>query len=102
VNLVQTTSLDVEIRVIIVYFVIAAYRYVLFLRIILSWFPIQPPPALRPAFNFLYDLTEPFLRIFRKLLPPVVVGGMGLDLSPLLGFVVLVIVQQIAARALLP
>lgn len=85
---------------VLVVLAIAAYRYVLFLRIILSWFPISPPESLRPAFNFLYDLTEPFLRLFRRMLPPVAVGGMGLDLSPLVGFIVLYIVEAAVSRVL--
>ena len=70
---------------------VQAYGWVMFLRIILSWVPISPPPALRPAFNFVYDVTEPFLRLFRGLLPPI--GG--LDISPILAFVVLFIIKVI-------
>jgi YggT family protein len=73
---------------------------VLFVRVILSWFPFQPPPAIAPAFNFLYDLTEPFLRLFRRLLPPMNVGGMALDLSPLVAFITLYILESIAVRAM--
>lgn len=79
---------------------LAAYRNLLFVRIILSWLPISPPDWLRPAFNFLHDVTEPFLRLFRRMLPSVNLGGMGLDLSPLLAFLVIAIVQGIA-RSLL-
>lgn len=79
---------------------LAAYRNLLFVRIILSWLPISPPDWLRPVFNFLYDVTEPFLRLFRRMLPSVNLGGMGLDLSPLLAFLVIAILQGIVQSLL--
>lgn len=80
-------------------FAIQAYQYLVIVRIFLGWLPIEPPPAVRPAFNFLYDVTEPFLRIFRGLLPALNLGGMALDLSPIIGFFVLEIVQRLLVRA---
>lgn len=79
---------------------LAAYRNLLFVRIILSWLPISPPDWLRPVFNFLHDVTEPFLRLFRRMLPSVNLGGMGLDLSPLLAFLVIAILQGIVQNLL--
>lgn len=88
--------LDVKIIIILA---LLAYRDVLFLRIIVSLLQafagFSPPEGLRPAFNFLYDATEPFLRLFRRLLPAVSLGGMGLDLSPILAFIVLDIITRI-------
>ena len=49
-------------------------------------------------YRILYDLTEPFLRIFRPLIPPVRMGGMAMDLSPLLAFVVIFVLQSVVAR----
>ncbi|HSH58711.1 MAG TPA: YggT family protein [Acidimicrobiales bacterium] len=65
------------------------YVLVLFARIILSWFPIQPGSALTPVFSVLYAITEPVLGPLRRVLPPVGIGGMGLDLSPMIVTVVL-------------
>jgi len=65
------------------------YVYVMFARIILSWFPIQPGSALTPVFSVLYAITEPLLGPLRRALPPVGIGGMGLDLSPLIVTLVL-------------
>jgi YggT family protein len=64
---------------------------------LLSWFP-NPPDGLRPVYRILYDITEPFLRIFRPLVPPVRMGGMAMDLSPLLAFVVLYILRIVIAK----
>lgn len=80
-------------------FAISAYRNLLFLYIILSLLQslagLQVPDWLRPAANFVYDCCEPFLRIWRGLLPSMRMGGMGLDLSPLIGFLVLYILERV-------
>jgi YggT family protein len=72
------------------------YWYVLLARIVLSWFMESPRGWLGSAWGVLYDLTEPFLRPFRRLVPPLRLGGLGLDLSPILAFVLLGVVQQLA------
>ena len=59
--------------------IVRIYKYALIARILLSW--IQPYPQSRPA-ALLYQATDPVLRIFRGLIPPL---GM-FDLSPLIAF----------------
>ncbi|MDQ3573632.1 MAG: YggT family protein [Actinomycetota bacterium] len=61
-----------------------AYVFVLFGRIILSWFPVSPGTPMASVFSVLYTLTEPVLGPLRRVLPPVGMGGMGLDLSPMI------------------
>jgi YggT family protein len=60
------------------------YLFVLFARIILSWFPIQPGSVLAGAYRILFDLTEPVLGPVRGLIPPIGGSGMALDLSPII------------------
>ena len=60
------------------------YLIVVFARIILSWFPIRPGTAMSQIFSVLYSVTEPVLGPFRRALPPIGMGGMGLDLSPII------------------
>ena len=48
--------------------------------------------------TFLRDVTEPFLRIFRRILP----SFGGLDLSPMLAIVVLQAAARIIAAAIYP
>lgn len=62
----------------------SVYLVALFGRIVLSWFPIPPGSALAPVFSALYTVTEPVLGPLRRLIPPLGVGGMGIDLSPLI------------------
>lgn len=64
------------------------YYILLILRIFLTWIPNidwdnQPFAAMR-------SLTDPFLNIFRGIIPPI--GGV-LDISPILAFIVLQILQ---------
>ena len=50
----------------------------------LSWFPISPDSGMATVYGFLYSITEPVLGPIRRLIPPMGVGGMGFDLSPLI------------------
>lgn len=62
------------------------YRFILIARIILSFIRHNPH---NPVIKFIYELSEPFLAIFRRFIPPV---GM-IDLSPIAAFIVLSIIQ---------
>ncbi|HVA44667.1 MAG TPA: YggT family protein [Acidimicrobiales bacterium] len=66
------------------------YFLVMFARVILSWFPITPGTSMAAISGFIYSVTEPVLGPVRKALPPLSVGSMGFDLSPIL---VLVAIQ---------
>lgn len=72
---------------------LAVYWLILFIRILLSWFPPPGSGVLRTGYNVIYDLTEPVLRPVRGLLPPIRAGAMGLDMSPILVFIVIFVIQ---------
>jgi uncharacterized protein YggT (Ycf19 family) len=97
------TGVSLDVRILII-FAVRAYRGVLFAYIILSILQsiagLSLPDFLRPAARFVYDICEPFLRVFRGLLPAVRMGAMGLDLSPIIAFIVLFIVEEILTRVL--
>jgi YggT family protein len=78
-----------------VYLILEIYLYVLIVRIILSWFPISPGTAMDKVVRVFAAVTDPVLKPLRKVLPPVRVGGMGLDLSPIIVLVVLEIILQL-------
>ncbi|NLN26808.1 MAG: YggT family protein [Firmicutes bacterium] len=61
--------------------VLHLYELTLLARVILSWLPLGRD---NPVVRFIYDMTEPIMRPFRGVLPPV--GG--LDFSPMLVFLV--------------
>lgn len=77
----------------IIHWLIQLYVILIFGRIILSWFPMSPGSALVPLNRFLYTTTEPVLGPVRRVLPPVRMGAVGLDLSP---FIVLIGLQILA------
>ncbi|XP_057516485.1 ylmG homolog protein 2, chloroplastic [Amaranthus tricolor] len=58
------------------------YNSLLVVRLVLTWFPNAPPQVVSP----LSTLCDPYLNIFRGIIPPL--GG-TLDLSPILAFLVL-------------
>jgi uncharacterized protein YggT (Ycf19 family) len=94
---------EFDLRTLLI-FAVGAFRSVLFLYIIItllqSLVGLRIPDWLRPAVNFVFDLCEPFLRLFRGIMPNVAMGGMGLDLSPILAFLALYIAEAILVRVL--
>ncbi len=72
------------------------YIILIFIRILLSWIPRMPYNRILNAFvTFVHDVTDPYLRLFRRVLPPVGGGGFALDLSPIVGLIVLYIAQAL-------
>jgi YggT family protein len=72
------------------------YLILIFVRILLSWIPRIPyNPVLSAVIGFVQDVTDPYLRIFRRVLPPVGGGGFALDLSPIVATIVLIIAREI-------
>jgi len=71
------------------------YLILLFARIILSWFPVSPGGALAQIFSFLYTVTEPVLGPIRRAIPPIGMGGMGFDLSPIIVIVGVQIISRV-------
>ena len=69
---------------------IVVYILVIFVYILTSWIPLPYSPALSRVQRFLYDVCNPYLRLFRRVLPPL--GP--LDLSPVLAVVVLFAIQR--------
>ena len=75
---------------------LSVYLLALFLYIILSWFRL--PYSLQPIQRFLYDVCEPYLALFRRLLPFLRVGAF--DLSPVVAFIALGFARQIVIALL--
>ena len=65
------------------------YLLLLFAYILTSWIRLPYSPWLNRVQRFLYDVCEPYLRLFRRFLPPL--GP--LDLSPIVAIFVLLIIQ---------
>ena len=67
---------------------LSIYTVLLIIRILLSWFPNVD--WLNPPFSVLSQLTDPYLNLFRSIIPPL--GG--IDLSPILAFLLLSFLRQ--------
>jgi YggT family protein len=71
-----------------------AYFLILIGRVVLSWFPISPGSGMASVFSVVYAITEPVLAPLRKVIPPIGMGGMGLDLSPIIVFMLVIVLQN--------
>ena len=79
------------------------YLILIFARILLSWIPRIPyNPALNAVIEFIHQVTDPYLRLFRRIIPPIGGGGFALDLSPIIAIIVLFIAQGIIVGAIRP
>jgi YggT family protein len=74
------------------------YLILIFIRILISWVPRMPYNRWLSMFlTFVTDVTDPYLNLFRRFLPPLRIGPGALDLSPIVGTFVLLIVSGIVA-----
>jgi len=72
------------------------YIILILIRVLLSWVPRMPyNPTLRAVLDFIAETTDPYLNLFRRIIPPIGSGGFGLDLSPMIGLIVLFILRGI-------
>ena len=55
---------------------VSVYLFVLFVRVLLSWFPNM---AGNPVIGGVASITDPYLNIFRGVIPPI--GGIDLQRS---------------------
>jgi YggT family protein len=76
--------------------VVEAYVVVLIIRALLSWFPVRSS-GFASVLRVLDMVTEPVLRPIRRILPPVRMGGMAMDLS----IIVVILVAQLVLLPLL-
>ncbi len=72
-----------------IYWLFQGYIILLFIRILSSWVPSWRHLQF---FRFVAFYTDPYLNIFRRIIPPI--GGV-LDLSPVLAFIVLRFLETI-------
>ena len=75
---------------------VTVYILLILAYIITSWIRLPYSPWLNRIQRFLYDVCEPYLRIFRRFVPPI--GP--LDLSPMIAVIVLIVLQRIVTAAL--
>ena len=73
---------------------ISVYILLIFVYVLTSW--IRLPYSLNPLQRFLSDVCEPYLRLWRRILP-----SFGpLDLSPIVAFFGLIVLREIVNNIL--
>jgi uncharacterized protein YggT (Ycf19 family) len=70
------------------------YTLTIVAYILTSWLRLPYSPTLNRIQRFLYDVCEPYLRLFRRILP----SFGGIDLSPTVALIVLWIASQIVIQ----
>ena len=75
------------------------YLVLLMARIIMTWFPIDPWTRMGKVVRHLGTATDPVLRPVRRIIPPLRVGGMGIDLSPIIVIVAIEILINVVGGA---
>jgi YggT family protein len=84
--------------VLLAFFLILVARFVLSLIVMFApqWHPKGPMLLL---FELVYSVTDPFLRPLRRILPPIGAGGIRIDLSMLMLFVLVQLAIAISRTA---
>jgi YggT family protein len=77
-----------------IYVFTLVYSLAIVAYILTSWLRLPYSPTLNRIQRFLYDVCEPFLRLFRRILP----SFGGLDLSPTIALIVLWVVATVVIR----
>lgn len=77
------------------------YFVVLIARLVLDWIQLfarewRPKGPVLVVAEFVYTLTDPPLKAIRKVVPPLRLGGIALDLA----FIILALAVQVAANLL--
>lgn len=86
----------------IIYYVLWIFLLTLFGRMILSWVPVlvrdwQPRGPVLVVAEIIYSVTDPPLRALRKVLRPVRVGNVMLDLAFIGLFILVSILMRVNA-----
>jgi YggT family protein len=75
---------------------VTVYTVLIFIRILMSYFRSIPyNRALDVVLRFVTDVTDPYLNLFRRFIPPVRIGPAALDLTPMIAVIVLIVVGRV-------
>jgi YggT family protein len=78
---------------------VVVYLVLIFIRILTSWIPRMPYNRYLAAFlQFISDVTDPYLNLFRRFIPMVRMGPGALDLSPIVATIVLIFIGGVLSR----
>jgi YggT family protein len=88
----------------ILYWALTVFLVLLFLRLVFEYVfllarSFTPSGAVAILLEIIYTATDPPLKALRKVLPPLRIGGISLDLAFLVLFIVVYILRNVAANA---
>jgi YggT family protein len=98
-DLIATLAVLADARSSIARFLVVfiwVYALLLLAYVLTSWIRMPYSPWLNRAQRFLYDVCDPYLRIFRRFIPPI--GP--LDLSPMVAIIVLFVLMNVISAVL--
>jgi uncharacterized protein YggT (Ycf19 family) len=75
---------------------VGVYVLLIFAYILLSWFRLPYSPTLDRVQRFLHETCDPYLRLFRRIVPPI--GAF--DLSPIVAVFALVIAGRLVSAGI--
>jgi YggT family protein len=82
----------------VIYIALSIYAWLIVARALLSWFPIRSGTVMYRIYDLIYDVTEPYLSLFRRFLPMPRAGNVGIDLSAVVALVVLFVLIRLVVR----
>jgi YggT family protein len=78
---------------------VVVYLVLIFIRILTSWIPRMPYNRYLAGFlQFISDVTDPYLNLFRRFMPMIRLGPGALDLSPIVATIVLIFAGSIISK----
>ena len=84
----------------VVYYVLLAFLFLLIARLVMEYVFLfarsyEPKGAVVVVLEVIYSITDPPLKFLRRFIPPLRLGGVSLDLSFLVLFVIVTIGLQV-------
>ncbi len=98
-DLLAVLGVLADVRTTIARFVnVFLYVYIalIFAYVLTTWVQLPYTSALSKVQRFLYDVCDPYLRLFRRVVPPI--GPV--DLSPMVAMLVLIVIANVVTRVL--
>jgi len=83
------------------YVITLVYVYVIliFIRVLMSYIPRIPySRPLDIVLTFVRDVTDPYLNLWRRVVPMARLGPAAIDLSPMIGTIALILVGELVVN----
>jgi YggT family protein len=82
----------------LLYLALTVYAWLIVAQAVMSWLQLRPGSTGYRVYALLGQVTEPYLGLFRRVIPVVRIGGAGIDLSSVVALIVLFLALQVLVR----